>query len=257
MKKILFAVAMVAGLAACGTSGQANSGSQAQTVSVMAASSLTGTLTKLAAAYEAIHPNAKVVLSFGASSTLAQQITAGAPAQVFASASKKSMDAASSRVKTPVDFLSNFVVLALPSGKGIDPCFGVVPCSQSAVANFLNQGNVKWIQCAHEVPCGAAADKATKADGVTTKPVSLEPDVKSVVSKMVAGEADAAIIYHTDIVAHPTLREIKFNSTSEATTKYSIGEIDSGNKAAEDFIAFVRSAAAGKVFSAAGFTVLN
>ncbi len=257
MKKLILAGALVVGLTACGTSGQANSGSQTESITVMAASSLTGTLTQLATQYEADHPNTKIVLNFAASSTLAQQINAGAPAQVFVSASKKSMDAAAERVKSPAIFLSNYVVLAVPAKAMYDPCFSVHPCLESMTANVMDQENFDWIQCAHEVPCGAAADKATKADGVTSKPVSLEPDVKSVVAKIVAGEADGAIIYHTDVIAHSTLKELAFTATKDATTTYSIGEIDAGNLLAEDFISFVKGSEGSKVFEAAGFTVLK
>lgn len=258
MKKLLLAVALVVGLSACGIGGQAKSGSQTESITVMAASSLTGTLTKLATQYEATHPNTKIVLNFAASSTLAQQITAGAPAQVFVSASKKSMDAAASRVKSPMNFLANFVVLAVPAKAMYDPCISVDnPCLDSMTANVMNQANFKWIQCAHEVPCGAAADKATKADGVTSTPASLEPDVKSVVTKLLAGEVDGAVVYHTDVIANPSLKELTFMSTKDATTTYSIGEIDSGNALAENFMTFVTGPAGNKVFADAGFTVVK
>jgi len=257
MKKMLLTVALVVGLAACGTDGQANSGAKPESITVMAASSLTGTLTQLATQYEAEHPNTKIVLNFAASSTLAQQISAGAPAQVFVSASKKSMEAAASRVQSPIDFLSNYVVLAVPAKAMYDPCFSVNPCLDSMTANVMNQENFKWIQCAHEVPCGAAADKATVADGVKTKPVSLEPDVKSVVTKMLAGEVDGAIVYHTDVIANPTLNGLEFMATKAATTTYSIGEIDSGNTLAADFITYVTGPAGNTIFSTAGFTALK
>lgn len=215
-------------------------------INVFAASSLTETFTKLGKEFEASHPGVKVNFTFGSSSTLAQQIKAGAPARIFASASVKQMNQIADRVTSPQNFVSNEVVVAqstLPAGVTKD----------SAAGTVVNDPSVSWIQCAHEVPCGAAADKALAAEGVTTKPKSLEPDVKSVLAKLLAGEVDAAIVYHTDVVANPGLFELKFGNKVAATTTYSIGVLDNKDVLAGELLNFLMSAHALDVYTNAGF----
>lgn len=215
-------------------------------IMVFAASSLTETFTQLGKEFEAIHPGVKVNFTFGSSSTLAQQIKAGAPAQIFASASAKQMSQIADRVTSPQFFVSNEVVVAqstLPAGVTKD----------SAAGTLVNDPSVSWVQCAHEVPCGTAADKALAAEGVTTKPKSLEPDVKSVLAKLLAGEVDAAIVYHTDVVANPGLIELKFANKEAATTTYSIGVIDNSDAIAGELLNFLMSERAQVVYTAAGF----
>ena len=214
------------------------------TVNVFAASSMTGSLTELAKSFEASHAGVHIVFSFGASSTFAQQISNGAPAQIFASASVKAMTDAGTRMVHVQSFMSNRVVVAKPISKYVDI---------KTAAQILNDPKITWIQCAHEVPCGAAADKALKADGVTTTPKSLEPDVKSVLAKLLAGEVDAAIVYHTDVVAHQELSEILFADPATATTVYQIGEVEGTDPEAAEFIAYLLGPDGQAVFSAAGF----
>lgn len=183
------------------------------TITVFAASSLTDSYTDLAKTFMKAHKNWKISFSFLASSTLATQLNAGAPADLFVSASPIDMVLAKSRVTSPIDYVANRVVLAYKtSGK---------------VKSFadLNKTGIKWIQCAHEVPCGMAADSALKAEGISTiQPVSYEPKVSSAVTKLVSGEVDAAIIYHTDVLANSKLlSEVAFANRDSAITVYQIG----------------------------------
>ncbi len=217
-------------------------------INVFAASSLTETFTMLGKEYEASHPGVKVNFTFGSSSTLAQQIVAGAPVDVFASASKKSMDSAGDRMITKADFVMNHVVVAY---KAKDQ--SSIPAGTTA-AQLLNGSSV-WIQCAHEAPCGAAADKAITAEGVTTQPKSLEPDVKSVLAKLLAGEVDFAIVYHTDVVAHSELSEVEFVDKTAAVTDYSIGQVQGSNPATSDFLTYLKSPHALELYSKAGFGI--
>lgn len=243
----LVAVLVTAVLAACGTSEQSSpttsSTPDAQTtITVFAASSLTKTFTELGKQFEATNPDTKVVFSFGASSTLAEQIVAGSPADVFASASKKSMEAAAEQVPDSKVFTSNRVVVAFP----VDKPLGAV--------TDLNDSALKWVQCDHQVPCGAAADAALSADGVDGTPVSLEPDAKSVTGKLTALEVDAAIIYATDVKsAGSKFSAIEFSNSEKATTKYPIGVTLNANAKAQEFVDFVTSEAGQKVLLDAGF----
>jgi molybdate transport system substrate-binding protein len=245
--KFIVAIFAALALAGCASSPQANpstSASPETTVTVFAASSLTKSFTELGKAFEAEHPGVKVTFSFGASSTLAEQIAAGAPADVFASASKKSMDAVSAQIPTSTFFASNRVVVAFPASKPL------------AAISDLNNPAIKWIQCDHQVPCGAAADAALTAEGVTGKPISLEPDVKSVVTKLTALEVDAAIVYVTDVIAAgKDFQSLEFTDVLKATTNYPIGRTMSSNETAQQFVDYVLSAEGQKFLTKAGFSV--
>lgn len=220
-------------------------------LTVFAASSLSQTFSTIGRQFERTHSGVTVQFSFLASSTLATQLLAGAPADVFASASASDMAKVVTRVPESVLFASNRVILATPRknkfhiNKIVD----------------LNRKGVKWIQCAHTVPCGVAADAAlTFESRLTSEPVSLEPKVSSVLAKLLAGEVDAAVIYHTDYVSNKSsLREIRFKNTQAATTHYPIGVVKDGRQLllARGFIKSVLSANGRKILAEAGFTLVN
>lgn len=216
-------------------------------LTVFAASSLGQTFTTMGKAFEAKHPGVSVQFSFLASSTLATQMLAGAPVDVFASASVTDMGTVKALVPDITIFAANRVVLAIPRGNK----FGI-----NKIVD-LNKHGVKWIQCAHVVPCGVAADAALASEGrVTSKPVSLEPKVSSVVAKLVSGEVDAAIIYHTDFIANKDrLKEIRFKDIAAATTHYPIGVVKTSTQQvlAKSFVDTVLSAYGRKVLAEAGF----
>lgn len=234
-------------LTACSTSSQNQNDAIATpetqtTITIFAASSLTETFTELGKQFESANPGTKVTFSFASSSTLAEQIVAGAPADVFASASKKSMEAAVEQIPASTIFTSNRVVVAFPVDKPL------------AAISDLNDPAIKWVQCDSQVPCGAVADAALKADGVTGTPVSLEPDVKSVTGKLTSLEVDAAIIYSTDVkIAGSKFSAIEFSDIEKATTKYPIGVTLNANSKAQLFVDFVMSEAGQQVLQAAGF----
>lgn len=250
--KVSTAFLTVLGLAACGTT---NAGTDSQTsdtpetqttITVFAASSLTETFTELGKQFEAANPGTTVTFSFAASSTLAEQIIAGAPADIFASASIKSMEAALTQVPASTVFTSNRVVMAFPADK---PLLAI---------SDLNDSTIKWVQCDHQVPCGTAADAALADEGITGIPVSLEPDVKSVTAKLTALEVDAAIIYATDVKsAGSEFAAIEFSNAEKATTKYPIGVTLAANAKAQAFVDFILSEAGQKVLADAGFGPMN
>jgi molybdate transport system substrate-binding protein len=247
MKKAIFAATgLLLVLTGCSsateTSDESNSVIET-TITVFAASSLTETFTELGRQFEAANPGTKVTFSFAASSTLAQQIIAGAPADVFASASKKSMEAAAEQIPVSTIFTSNRVVVSFPVDK---PLIAVTD---------LNDPAIKWVQCDRQVPCGTAADAALEADGITGTPVSLEPDVKSVVGKLTALEVDAAIVYITDVKsAGSKFSALEFSNIVKATTKYPIGINSNANTKAQAFVDFVLSEAGQQVLLDAGFS---
>ena len=222
--------------------------SEKTTLTVFAAASLAKAFSTVAKQFESKNPEVTVQFSFLASSTLATQILAGAPADVFASAAVSDMKSVNSLVPVATIFTSNQVVLATPIGNNfhIDKIVD------------LNKRGVKWIQCAHVVPCGAAADAALSFEGrITSKPVSLEPNVSSVVAKVRSGEVDAAIIYHSDYVANRSvLKEIRFKGRAASTTYYPIGVLLSSHhqELAKSFTDLVLSAYGRAVLGEDGFT---
>lgn len=211
------------------------------TINVFAASSMTEALTKLGADFQKANPGSTVRFSFLASSALATQIAAGAPADLFISASMSDIAKVKSQISTITPFLTNRVVIGVPKNSPIRK------------SRDLNGSTVKWIQCTHTAPCGVAADSALAAEKVvTSKPVSLEANAAGVVAKVLAGEADAGIMYHTDIMAHfSQLRAIGFRDKKAALTTYGLGVIDAS--------AHANAAAAFKEFllSKSALTYLN
>lgn len=248
------------GLAGCGSSGSGTdagggispSGDRSSTVSgditVLAAASLTESFTTLGKQFEAAHPGVKVTLSFGASSALATQVTSGAPADVFASASAKNMDAvvAAKAATDPKTFAENVMQIAVPPGN---------PGNVTGI-DSLASADVKTALCQEQVPCGSTAAKVFTNAKLTVEPVTLEPDVKSVLSKVTLGEVDAGVVYVTDVLAAgDKVRGIEIPAGVNASTSYPIATLsESANPAtAKAFVDYVLSAEGAKVLTAAGF----
>ncbi|NUP53640.1 MAG: molybdate ABC transporter substrate-binding protein [Catenulispora sp.] len=218
-------------------------------LTVLAAASLTGTFTKIGKDFQAAHPGLKITFSFGASSTLAQQIIQGAPADVFASAAPTNMKQVSDAGDvsgTPTTFVRNQLVIAVPKGN---------PKHLTTLAD-LTKPTVKVVECAAQVPCGAAAAKALAAANVKLTPVSLEADVKSTLAKLTLGEADAALVYRTDALSVSDKADgVEFPESAQAVNDYPIATLShsSNATAAQAFVAFVQSAPEQAVLTAAGF----
>jgi molybdate transport system substrate-binding protein len=243
-------------LAACGSSAApSSSGSAASapaltgTVTVFAASSLTGTFTTLGHEFEQAHPGTTVKFSFGGSDTLAAQIVSGAPADVFASAAPQTMGTVKSAgliAGNPTVFARNQLELAVPPGN---------PLNLHTLSD-INQPTVKLALCAKTVPCGSAALAAFAVVGITPHPVTLELDVKSVLTKVELGEVDAGVVYKTDVqAAGGKVTGVAFPEAGGAINKDPIAALkNSANlSAAQAFVAFVLSAQGRSVFAAAGF----
>jgi molybdate transport system substrate-binding protein len=253
----LATVALV-GLSGCGggsdsttpkTNGAASSKGVTGTVTVFAAASLTESFSTIGKDFEAANPGSKVTFDFAGSSALATQINQGAPADVFASAAPANMKTvtdAGNGDGTPVTFVRNQLVIAVPKGnpKGI------------AGLSDLTKPGVKVALCAVQVPCGTAAKKALDAAKVTITPVTLEQDVKAALSKVKLGEVDAALVYRTDAKSAPSdVDGVEFPESGGAINDYPIVVLKSApNKAgASAFVAYVESDKGKTVLSAAGF----
>jgi molybdate transport system substrate-binding protein len=218
------------------------------TITVLAASSLTGTFNQIGKDFEAANPGSKVVFSYGGSSTLAQQINQGAPADVFAAASPATMKTvtdAGGVDGTPVVFVRNQLVIAVAKGN---------PKHIAGLSDLAKPG-VTVALCDPAVPCGAAAKTALAAASVSITPVTLEQDVKSALSKVTLGEVDAALVYRTDAAAERKVDAIEFPESAKAINDYPIAVLkDAPNKTgAQAFVAYVLSDAGTKVLTDAGF----
>lgn len=184
-------------LAGCGSSAKTGSsttsnGSGTGSINVLAGSSLTKAFTALASEFEAAHPGTHVNLNFAGSSTLAAQIQNGAPADVFASADQKNMQKlqdAGLVTGTPTVFAKNQMEIAVAPGN---------PDHIATVADLAKPGLIV-VLCASQVPCGTYADQLLEQNHVIVTPKSRELDAKSTLTKVETGDADAAIVYVTDV----------------------------------------------------------
>ena len=223
-----------AGAPGQGATGQSATGQVRGKITVLAAASLTESFTTLGKNFEAAHPGTTVVFSFGSSSTLATQINQGAPADVFASADQRTMQMVTSagNATDPKLFATNTLEIAVPLGN---------PGKITGLADFANSKK-KTVLCAKQVPCGAAAAQVFTLARINAKPVSYETDVKSALEKVEQNEADAAMVYKTDVAsAGDKVQGIKFPQAQKVINKYPIAAVKgSKNSAAADaFVTYV------------------
>ena len=245
-------------LSACGSSSSgggaapAGAGSPSPSVTgnitVFAASSLKEAFTTIGQQFEAAHPGVKVTFSFAASSALAQQINSGAPADVFASASKTNMQQVvdAGGASNPTDFVKNVMEIATPPSN---------PANVTTV-NDLAKSSVKVALCQPQVPCGSTAQKVFTNAGITVKPVTLEPDVKSVLGKVTLGEVDAGMVYVTDVLAAGSaVKGVEIPDNVNASTTYPIAALTKAPNpsTAQAFVAYVLSPDGQTVLKNAGF----
>ncbi|MFF7791842.1 molybdate ABC transporter substrate-binding protein [Streptomyces sp. NPDC007991] len=240
-------------LSACSSATGSGKGSSpakpSGTITVFAAASLQESFTALGKTFEKQHPGTKVTFSFGGSDTLAAGITGGAPADVFAAASTKTMATVTDRqdtAATPVTFVRNRLEIATPPGN---------PDRISSLKDLTKAG-LKVVLCDKTVPCGAAAQKALDAGGLKLTPVSYEQDVKSALTKVELKEADAAVVYRTDVrAAGDKVTGVDFPESAQAVNDYPIALLKNAPNpvTAKAFVALVRSPEGQKVLSEAGF----
>jgi molybdate transport system substrate-binding protein len=251
----LTAVALAA-VAAAGCSSSSSGGSTSSaspaastgTITVFAAASLTETFTQLGKQFEAAHPGDTVKFSFGPSSGLATQITSGAPADVFASAATANMDSVvqAGDASNPQNFAKNVMGVATPPDN---------PAKVKSV-NDLAKSSVKVALCQPQVPCGVVAAEVFKNAGIKVKPVTLQPDVKSVLTQVETGNVDAGMVYVTDVkAAGSKVNGVTISASDNASTLYPIATITSSKheSEAQAFMTYVLSPAGQQVLADAGF----
>jgi molybdate transport system substrate-binding protein len=242
--KGLAALVLLLPLASCGGDGE-------ETLTVLAAASLTETFTELAGAFEEDHPGVEVELVFGSSTALAEQAADGAPGHVLATADEQSMRLAedgNALGDAPEAFVSNRLTLVTPPDN---------PARIESLTD-LDDPDVDYVVCADTAPCGAAARAVLEAAGIAATPASEEVDVKAVLARVVQGEADAGLVYRTDAVAGGgDLIEVPLTDGDAVATNYFVAPLQDGDAGSEDladeFVTFVGSNQARQVFARAGF----
>ncbi len=218
-------------------------------LTVSAAASLVGAFGKLQEQFEAANPGVDVVLNYGGSSALAQQIVNGAPVDVFAAANTSTMDTVSKPglvAGAPAVFVTNKLEIA------------VAPDNPKHIGGFkdLARPDLKVVICARQVPCGSAEKTVEQLTGVTPRPVSEESDVTSVLGKVSSGDADAGVVYVTDVVSAPgKVSGVQFPEADKAVNTYPIAVLKQAKDPAlaAKWVELVRGAEGQRVLRAAGF----
>lgn len=218
------------------------------TVTVLAAASLTEVFPRIAADVETDHPGLTVELSFAASSTIVQQVNAGAPADVVALAGESPLTALdpAALADEPSIFATNSLVIAVPRGN---------PGGIESLAD-LGRAGVDSVVCEEQVPCGQAARTLLEAAGVTPHIVSYEPDVRATLTKVTLGEADAGLVYRTDVAPaggqRAAVDSIDIPPAANVVNRYPIATVSTA-PAATAFVTEVLSARGQAHLAAAGF----
>jgi molybdate transport system substrate-binding protein len=241
------ALALILPLAACGDDD--NGGSSDTKLVVYAAASLTSTFEQIEKKFEDEHDGVDVQLNFGGSSDLVTQIQQGAPADVFASADTANMDKlvdAGLNGAEPQDFATNALEIATP------------PDNPAGVSSFQDLGKqgLQLVICAAEVPCGAATKTMADKVGVTLHPVSEEQSVTDVLAKVTSGEADAGVVYVTDVTAAgDDVHGVTFPESDEVVNTYPIAPVKDSDQAdlAGEFIDMVLGSTGQQILGDAGF----
>ena len=245
------AVGLAAGLAACGAGDGDGEDGDERTLTVFAAASLQQPFEAIAERFEEDNPGVDVVLSFDGSQSLVDQLGAGAPADVLATADARTMARAedAGTVRVPQEFATNTLTLIVPAGN---------PAGVTGLDSSLD--GAKLVVCAPEVPCGAATEQLEANAGVELTPVSEESKVSDVRGKVESGQADAGIVYRTDAAAAgDRVEAIDIAGADEVVNAYPIAvTADAGADGqrfadAETWIRAVTSDWGRKILADAGF----
>ncbi len=230
---------------ACSTATSSSKYSPPPTITVAAAASLTDVFEVIGTEFTQV-TGIPVTFSFAASSAIAEQVRGGAPIDVFASAGKASMEplVAEQLVTGVADFATNSLVIATPAG------------NPAAVTGLGDLSRVSVAVCQEQVPCGAATVRLFEQNALAVTPVTFEPDVRSVLTKVETDEVDAGIVYVTDVAAAGDLVEgVTIPSDSNVTTLNQVAIVAASDnaEAAAAFIAFLNGPEAQVALAAAGF----
>ena len=235
--------------AATSSSAAASAPAPAGTLTVFAAASLQATFTQIGTIFQTENPGSTVTFNFAGSSDLVTQITAGAPADVFASADQANMTKTTTAnlvSGTPVNFASNILTIVTQPGN---------PSGITGFADLAKPG-LDVVVCAPQVPCGAAAAKVEANTGVTLTPVSEENSVTDVLGKITSGQADAGLVYVTDASgAGDKVTTVSFPESTTVVNTYPIATLTAATQPglATKFVDLVTGPEGQQVLAVAGF----
>jgi molybdate transport system substrate-binding protein len=264
---IIFMLLLTSGCSAAVTeptvSAQPEAAGETSELVVFAAASLTESFSDIALLFEEQHAGVKVQINFVSSAQLAQQLANGAAADVYASANEKQMQVAvdSGRISADqvAEFVNNKLTLAFPKDN---------PANISCLEDLAKPG-IKLVICAKEVPVGNYALQylalastpefygTDYQDKVLANVVSYETDVKAAVAKVALGEADAGIVYASDLMGTQAeqIGQLAIPTELNPRAVYVIAPVNDSHNSqlANDFVQFVLSDAAQNVFANYGF----
>ena len=222
--------------AGCSDDDPAASGGS-DTLTILAASSLTDAFNDLAEVYEQEHEGVEVRLTYDSSSTLAEQVIQGAPADILATADEGTMQGVVDEGLTasdPVVFARNMLILVTPADN---------PAGIESIED-LNNPDVDYAVCVPDAPCGIASEKVLGIVNVTSDPVTEEANVRDTLTKVTAGEVDAGLVYVSDAqAAGDDVQTIEVPEASQAINADVIAPLDEAADAelAQDWVDLVTS----------------
>ncbi|MFJ9030673.1 molybdate ABC transporter substrate-binding protein [Streptomyces sp. NPDC102274] len=257
---VLMTAALLVPLAACGgesdskkdagagstSAEESPSGAQAADLTVLAAASLTDVFKTAGAAYEKANPGTKVTFSFAGSQELAAQVKQGAPADALVTADTKTMDGLRGDTGSPEIIAKNRLVIATGEGN---------PDRIESLKDLADP-KLKVVLAAPEVPVGRYSEQVLDAQKIVVKPVSQEPNVRAVLSKVELGEADAGIVYKTDAAtATDKVDAITIPDARNAIADYPAATLKTSEhtEAAAAFVSWLSGPEAQKILQDAGF----
>lgn len=220
-----------------------NAGPAEEGITISAAASLHHAFEQIAAEFTAAHPEVPIdSISYDGSSTLATQILEGAEVDVFASADERNMNEVTEAGfgHEPVIFASNTLVIAVPQA------------NPANIDSLQDLADATTVLCAPQVPCGSASQQLLEAQGVEVTPASQEQNVTAVLQKVAAGEADAGLVYATDVLNDDSVAAIVPDGAEQVVNRYPITTLDE-KPGAQAFVDFVISERGQQILAEYGF----